>query len=325
MTPRNYYFFPCSPTLLCIFGFWLLTNSVFASDRLFIKVLANPTYSGNLTALAKQDDSILAVGEYGAGVVWDGKADKVDSFAISLPELLTGVKIQQDGNILAYGHAGVIYQCVRPPAVWKQVYQYDNQIDPILSIEEVGTDLIAVGAYGLFLRSQDRGHTWHKEEHLNLENPDFGFPHFYQISMLNHRLWLVGEAGLVASSNDNGQSWQVEPLGYDGSMFSVAQWNGTIYIAGLRGSLYKQQEQGWVSIDTPFTNSIFKLLAVDDALYALGADGLIAKMVNGKFLFGYLDTGVSISDALIVGDSQLVLATTGGLLTVELNEVAANE
>jgi photosystem II stability/assembly factor-like uncharacterized protein len=91
---------------------------------------------------------------------------------------------------------------------------------PLLSVVSTKDDtLFAVGAYGLFLTSKDKGRSW-KFISNRLENPDkFHLNDIIYTS--DEQLFIVGENGLAFHSADNGDNWELIDMPYTGSIFGI--------------------------------------------------------------------------------------------------------
>ena len=98
-----------------------------------------------------------------------------------------------------------------------------------------------MGAYGMLLKTSDAGATWRVLSH-RVPNPD----RFHLTAMTEWMgaLWMVGEAGLIFTSLDQGEHWQSVESPYDGSWFDVAVVDGGLWLAGLRGHLFEKTVEG---------------------------------------------------------------------------------
>jgi len=143
---------------------------------------------------------------------------------VSVPSKATLTGVDSVGNtVLAVGHDATILRSSDGGLSWELVLSAPELDRPFLDVLFISeAEAIAVGAYGLFYRSMDAGLTWQQEQHVSLLSPDdieylesiaddeefyqeelnFIFPHFNRLSKSNGRLYLAGEAGLLASSND---------------------------------------------------------------------------------------------------------------------------
>lgn len=110
-------------------------------------------------------------------------------------------------------------------------------------------DGFALGAYGMFFRTRDGGATW-VDAAADLPNPDR--LHLGQLQVLGDSWLIVGEMGLVMSSNDFGQSWQRLELPYDGSLFGALELGNEWLVFGLRGHVFTSADRGknWRELHT---------------------------------------------------------------------------
>lgn len=118
---------------------------------------------------------------------------------------------------------------------------------------------IAVGAYGLMLRTSDGGKNW-IDSSSELNNLD-GW-HLNAIDGITGKAGVVmiaGEKGMLFRSINAGASFVAVPSPYDGSFFGVTgSRDGTIYVYGLQGRLYRSSDQGqnWVALATGVTSGL---------------------------------------------------------------------
>jgi photosystem II stability/assembly factor-like uncharacterized protein len=103
----------------------------------------------------------------------------------------------------------------------------DNQLEiksgpnkPLLSVTSTSNDILFVsGAYGIFLRSKDKGETWQLVSN-QVENPD-SYHLNSVITTADDQLYIVGENGTGFHSTDIGETWSVMTLPYSGSLFGI--------------------------------------------------------------------------------------------------------
>ncbi len=113
-----------------------------------------------------------------------------------------------------------------------------------------------VGSYGIFLHTDDGGENWSLWSD-RIDNPD-GF-HLNAIAATDKgTILLVGEAGLMHRSSDDGKSWQPLLPPYEGSFFGLLNHKETLLTFGLRGSLFRSTDQGdsWTPINLPSSVSL---------------------------------------------------------------------
>lgn len=135
--------------------------------------------------------------------------------------------------------------------------QADGPDKPLLDLLVIDTKrLLAVGAYGIALGSEDGGKTWSSWT-ARLPNPKS--LHIYTARKRGSRLVLTGEQGLLMMSNDAGGSFNLIATPYKGSFFTAELPDDqTIVLAGLRGTALRSVDGGanWSSLTTPMQVSI---------------------------------------------------------------------
>jgi photosystem II stability/assembly factor-like uncharacterized protein len=160
--------------------------------------------------------------------------------------------------------------------------QADGPDKPLLDLLVVDAQrLLAVGAYGIALGSEDGGKTW-TSWMSRLPNPK-GL-HIYAARLRGSNLLLAGEQGLVMLSSDAGQTFRRLEAPYKGSFFT-AEMRGdqVIVLAGLRGTVLRSVDGGanWSPLATPMPMSITataltaegRLLASNQAGFVMALQG----------------------------------------------------
>ena len=170
-------------------------------------------------------------------------------------------------------------------------YKFD---DAAVALEEgAGTPLLdihflngqtgfAIGAYGQLYRSDDQGLTWQYIGH-QLPNPDsLHFNAFFKAK--NGDLYLLGEAGLLLKSSDQGSSWLEEDVPYDGSFFSAVE-SDAIYLMGLRGNVFKKMADGsWENQAFNSTSTINDAVVVQGKAILVGQGGALIRQDRNQFV-----------------------------------------
>jgi len=230
------------------------------------------------------ETKLVAVGERGIILVTDDQGKTWRQVQSPVSTLLTAVTFIDDQTGYAVGHQQVIIKTSDGGESWTlQHHEKDDLGFPALMdvwFRDGGWG-IAVGAYGLMLHTTNGGQDWEPVDISNLENPDFGFPHFYSMAFdgKNNRLYMAGELGFLAVSEDFGASWEALSSPYEGSFFSVGVTrNGSLLAMGLRGHLFRSADQGetWDEIETDTTASINKMVRVKGAqIMFLAVDGVM--------------------------------------------------
>jgi photosystem II stability/assembly factor-like uncharacterized protein len=243
-----------------------------------------------------QSDITMVVGERGHILV--GDAQGLTQAEVPTTVTLTAVD-GMGSTYIAVGHDASILRTTDGGKSWTLVFS-DIDIDrPFLDVIFIDEqEVVAVGGYGLFYRSKDAGVTWSSEQHVSLLSPsdieylesikddeafyqeelNFIFPHFNRLSRGNNALYIAGEAGLVAKSNDRGLSWQRYEIDYFGSFFDTLELStGALLAVGLRGNMFllADDEEESHSLPTCATTSLNTIVNVDGRLFVLGNNGVV--------------------------------------------------
>ncbi len=181
--------------------------------------------------------------------------------------------------------------------------------------ENVG---FVVGAYGQIIKTVDGGESWTSIAD-ELENPDRFHLNAIKSIQPGH-LVIVGEAGLIIRSKDNGLNWETLESPYDGSLFgavSTRQLNGML-VYGLRGNVFRTSDFGdsWENVDVNTEQTLNSGKAFKDGTIMLvGNNGVVLKSYDSGRNFSATVrkdrsslVGVTESD-----DGRIVLVGQDGL------------
>lgn len=160
--------------------------------------------------------------------------------------------------------------------------QADGPDKPLLDLLVIDARrLLAVGAYGLALASEDGGQTW-ASWMARLPNPK-GL-HLYAARLRGNTLVLAGEQGLAMLSGDGGRTFRRVETAYKGSFFTAELLGEQdLVLAGLRGTALRSVDGGatWsplaaampVSITASALSPDGRLLAVNQAGFVMALKG----------------------------------------------------
>lgn len=203
-----------------------------------------------LLGAAQANDAIVAVGERGTilysvdeGTTWQAATTPTTS-------TLTAVSFQAKGRLgWAVGHEGLVLITQDGGRSWSRAWQSDNLEDSFLDVCAIdNATVLAVGAYGLGLRSDDAGATWRR---VSIQESD---SHLNRITQSpNGDLYIAGERGTLLHSIDKGTTWTPMSTTYDGSFYGVLPLKSGVLLAyGLRGHAFRSADSGanWVTIST---------------------------------------------------------------------------
>ena len=142
-------------------------------------------------------------------------------------------------------------------------------------------------------------------------------PHFNRLKVDGITLYLVGEMGLIAKSNDFGRNWQKLDEVYHGSFFDITRTQqGNLLVCGLRGHVYRSEKNGtpWQEIKletTALLNAI--VLGGEDKIYILGNNGVVLESKNDANSFTqYIQSdGKSLIDGVWFNDKLIAVSDSG--------------
>ncbi|GGD52430.1 YCF48-related protein [Lacimicrobium alkaliphilum] len=231
-----------------------------------------------------QKQQLIAVGERGH-ILTSADGQSWEQQEVPVNAVLTAV-YARDKHIWAAGHDAVILYSGDGGESW-QVQNFNPELQkPLLDVlffdDQHG---IAIGAYGLFYRTENGGQSWNKEAHISLlnemdveyleslkeENMAFYesemeaiLPHLNRVSVAGDKLLLAGEAGTLAISEDQGRNWQRMDVDYYGSFFDIQQTtDGRIFAAGLRGNLFEYSDEQWLEIETGISSTLNSIVNIE--------------------------------------------------------------
>lgn len=258
-----------------------------------------------LLCAAFAGERIVVVGERGIVLLSDDGGRSWRQSAAPTSVTLTTVRFADATHGWAVGHGGVVLATEDGGKTWTrrldgrriaqivleaarasgdakaiqdaERLQTDGPDKPLLDLLVIESRrLLAVGAYGIALSSEDGGKTW-ASWMQRLPNPR-GL-HIYTARLRGNKLLLAGEQGLVMMSNDAGQNFHRIETTYKGSFFTAElPGDQVIVLAGLRGTVLRSMDGGesWTPLVTPMPVSITgSALATDGQLLATNQAGFV--------------------------------------------------
>ncbi|WP_166252282.1 WD40/YVTN/BNR-like repeat-containing protein [Marinobacter salicampi] len=182
-----------------------------------------------------------------------------------------------------------------------------------------------IGAYGMTFRTTDGGETW-QDWTGRLANPS-GY-HLNAITELTGgALVIVGEAGLVLVSADNGETWDARETPYTGSFFGVIGTGkvNEMLAFGLRGNILFSADLGknWKTVPGGESTSTLNDGAVTDGgrIILVGNGGAVLVSTTGGETFrSYFRTDrEGVMDVMPVSETRLVLIGEQGVSHADEN------
>ena len=198
----------------------------------------------------------------------------------------------------------------------------DGMTSPMLTVWFANaSDGYALGAYGVFLRTNDGGATWMMDSN-RLDNPDKY--HLYGIARSSAGTLLVaGEAGTLLRSLDDGESWERLETIYPGSFFgAVAAGDGSLLIFGLRGNVFRSTDEGasWVPVDTGDQRTLMCGTSTENGSVVLaGSAGVVLLSGDAGASFELVTTegGRVYSGVIAPAESKILLVGFGGISVID--------
>jgi len=216
--------------------------------------------------------------------------------------------VGERGHILVSSDGGQSWTQAKVPtrALLTGVYLHDNQLG------------WAVGHDSVVLRTRDGGVTWERVHHA----PENERP-LLDVWFKDAERGLATSAyGELLATSDGGDSWEPRAV-RDGDDFHLNQLaaaaDGTLYLAGEAGHLYRSDDGGetWVPLPSPYAGSFFGLLPLAEGpVLAFGLRGrLFASADRGK-TWTRIETAseATLLSGLQIGPGRYVVAGMEGTL-----------
>lgn len=192
-------------------------------------------------------------------------------------------------------------------------------VNPLLDVWfEDGQHGFVIGAYGMILRTRDGGQTW-QDWSGQLDNPT-GY-HLNAITqVVGGALVIVGEAGRIFVSVDNGDSWELRDSPYEGSLFGVIGTGkvNEILAFGLRGNMLLSTDLGrsWTTISADSTATLNDgAVAEDGRITLVGNGGAVLVSTNGaeSFREHFRSDREGVMSVVPVSETRILIVGEGGV------------
>jgi photosystem II stability/assembly factor-like uncharacterized protein len=282
-----------------------------------------------LLDLAQAGSRFVAVGERGHVLLSDNRG-QTWSQAASVPsqEMLTAVCFSDPTHGVAVGHDEIALVTADAGKSWQRTHYAPDARQPLLDVLCNGSDVIAVGAYGAYFTSSDRGGTWaeRKFEAQPLAAPARAAPS--KTGTKNDR------QPKNDASSPRDDKYADEEIGGDYHLNRIVAASGSrLYIAAEAGHLYRSDDAGttWAELPSPYEGSFFGLLPLDgESVLAYGLRGHLFRSDDGGTTWRQITVGTDamLNDAIrlpqnsvaIVGLSGAVLLSKDGGETFTLQQ-----
>lgn len=184
---------------------------------------------------------LVAVGAHGVVIHSDDRGASWTQAEVPVSGMLTCVAFADAMRGWAGGHAGVLLATQDGGNTWVRLDGGTAAGDSFLDLLALPDGrVLAAGAYGLYLVSDDSGASWQRRAVLEEDT------HINRLSRgESGTLYLAGEAGTLAVSRDRGDTWEPLESPYDGSFYGLVELHsGRLLAFGLRGHVFVSDDEG---------------------------------------------------------------------------------
>ena len=328
---------------VCLVAIWLsfaLTAYSAEAPKPRSSVIAPLATRSLLLDVASSGEGIIVVGERGHILRSQDQGNSWRQITVPTRATLTAAAIHSDGLGFAVGHDATILRTLDGGTSWRPVYYAPEEERPLLDVYIIDPQhIIAVGAYGLYLESLDRGSSWVVRgliardygENRAPESGEEPHPdefHLNQFSVSDTGRWYIAaEAGNLYRSDDRGVSWIRLPPPYEGSFMGVLPMAGErVVVFGLQGKLYVSADGGesWRQMETGTQATLTNALVLQDGhVLVAGYSGsiLTARQDLSEFRLTRLRQRGGISASIQLQSGELMFFGSGGMLEMPLSEL----
>lgn len=255
---------------------------------------------------------LVAVGERGHVVFSNDGQNWQQADVVPTRSTLTAVT--SAGNRLwAAGHDTAIITSGDGGQTWTRQYFDPDRLQAIMDIHFTDENNgVAMGAYGLYLVTEDGGESW-LDESVDYENE-------YHLNKMvrfdDGRRLIAGEAGYSYRSFDDGATWEAIELPYLGSMWGAqAIDNGCVLFFGLRGHIQESCDFGetWTELDAGTTTSLSAAAHANGKTVIAGNSGVIlVRDESGEFSVYDHSSGVDFASVVALDNGVFMLVGEDG-------------
>ena len=321
----------------------------FASQAPAIDLLELPAVKSNsasrtllLDVAARDDNSFVAVGQYGVIIVSDDDGASWTQASVPASVMLTGVHFPTPDLGWAIGHDGLILHSDDAGQTWKKQldgYQLNEQIIAVAerTVEQVRKEL------ELLQIDETADATAVEDAEFMLEEAEFmleGATDDVEAGPVRPLLdvwfrneqegFVVGSYGMLLHTGDGGQTWTlVSDHMNNTEAFHLNQVtpapDGYLYIAGESGYVYRSMDGGesWENLEPGYDGSFYGIVVVPDEtagyeLLAYGMRGNLFQSTDKGDSWEQLDsaTAVTLVNGILLRDGTVFLAGLGGNISV---------
>jgi photosystem II stability/assembly factor-like uncharacterized protein len=266
-----------------------------------------------LMDITRAGDRLVTVGERGFALLSDDGGKSWRAVGTPVKRTLTGVAFNGDKLGVAVGHGGSLVRTEDGGDTWTEVPLDEAMGESLLGVTALGDGWFAAyGAFGFYFDTLDGGKTWTRRTVVD----EYFEAHISQVVSANGVLWLAGEAGALARSDDDGATFVAVPSPYTGSFFGMlVGQDGSLLLFGMRGTIFRSVDAGvtWqkVELDTTASFNGGRVLS-DGRILLVGNAGLVATSTDNGQTFktewspagrGFSALAESPAGLVVVGES----------------------
>lgn len=300
-----------------------------ASQQSVLAPLANKSLLVDIAYTAYTKSRLIAVGERGHVLLSDSAGESWTQAPVPTQSLLTAINVATSNLAVVVGHDATILLSEDNGTHWQRVHYQPELEQPLFDVwlSDSGNGL-AVGAYGLYLKTVDGGRSWQQSELVlepeptagNEEKSDHDLPpdfHLYAIKKIKQSLFMVGEAGTLYRSNNQGGAWKQITSPYQGTWYGITEINGgDILIYGLQGHCYVSKNNGdsWQQIITQTRSSLVNALQLADGrIILVGFSGTVLVLNRDLSVASTsnLHSRASLSSLAIANNKLIIVGSQG--------------
>lgn len=195
-------------------------------------------------------------------------------------------------------------------------------VNPFLDVWFEDADRgFVIGAYGMIFHTADGGNQW-QDWARKLDNGDKY--HLNAITKIGGgALMIVGEAGQIHVSENNGVTWDRRDSGYEGSLFGVTGTanSGEALAFGLRGTVMHTTDNGqrWDRVQTGSSTTLNDGASAGERLVLVGNNGtlVIRDGANDAFRETLRADRLGLMGVVVNGPQSLLLVGESGVVLMQ--------
>lgn len=181
-----------------------------------------------------------------------------------------------------------------------------------------------VGTFNRIYQTTDGGKSWTPWMHRTGNSREL---HFYSIRSDGQAIWMTGEQGKVWRLAAGSEQFEDRSTEYSGTLFGSVSVNNTHYVFGMRGSLFRSDDEGasWRKLTVPVAAGITGAVGFDDGrvLFVTQDQSILSSRDKGdSFQPIQVPQQMSYFDVARVDDSRIAVSGLNGVRIVALTQGA---